>query len=193
MQYTFAKTPAMNRRILPLLALGITVLPASGCKIDPWAEDCTPKIMLTDTTQVGANTMSCFINGQVWVAQMCPNDPDLGPDVKADWHPPSGGLTLSGARNVVDDVQILTFTVDSVVDEGTYALGPLSSPGWVYYSDHVSGCVYTSDSLGCGGTFTVTKQDRTNYIISGKFEAKLYSPGCSDTIHITHGRFDVRE
>jgi hypothetical protein len=165
------------------------ILVQLGCKPEPPVDPCAPKTILPPATQVGANTLGCLINGQVWVAHTC--DPNLT-SVHADWS--QDGFTLSGARkNGAGTTQILSFTIDSMNHIGSYTIGPMASTGWARFTNYSANCYYSSDSAATGGELMLTKLDRTNYIISGTFEAILYSPTCGDTLRVTDGRFDVRE
>jgi len=180
----------MKHPRLLLFVLATVLLQATKCKIEPPKEECEPETTLTAPTQTGANTMSCLINGEVWVAQICPPNPNLGAEVHADWGLPDGGLTLSGVREFeYNTTRILSFNVDSIFGGGAYALS------YAAYDDETSCIDYRVAHYypGTGGTMTITKFDRTNYIIAGTFEAKLYSPDCLDTLYVTDGRFDVRE
>jgi hypothetical protein len=170
----------------PLVLLAIVVVGFEiSCKLD--SNPCEAKTVLPDPTNIGANTMGCLINGDVWVAQVCPGS--VLTDVHADWGLPDGGLTLSGRKHMPPENEslLLTMSVDSIFGTGVYDLA--SS----YFGNHINLCQYYADSTWTNGTMTITEFDRTNYIIAGTFECVLYSNDCDDTLIITDGRFDVRE
>jgi hypothetical protein len=167
--------------LLAIVAVGFE----TACKLD--SNPCETKSGLPEMTKVGANTMGCLINGDAWVAQVCPGS--VLTDVHADWGLPDGGLTLSGTKHMPPEYKslVLSMSVDSLFNKGTYDLA------YSYYGNHINLCQYYADSTWTTGTMTITEFDRTNYIIAGTFECVLYSNDCEDTLIITNGRFDVRE
>lgn len=62
----------------------------------------------------------------------------------------------------------------------------------VYFSDSYRTYFSTDINTYVLGTLTISKLDKTNRIVAGVFNAKLFKIGCSDTIRFTEGRFDMK-
>jgi len=173
-----------------LICVAVLVLPAGCGKHEPPIDPCpshNSTTTLPPATQCGANTFGCLVNGKVWVPEKVNSHPHTK-KLHADWH--DGTFVVYGSK-VVDDqyVGLVWLRVeDSLATEGTYALNNWT-PGLGRFEDTL--CSYQTDT-SWGGQLTITKFDRSNYIISGTFEFTVVATGC-DTIQITEGRFDVTE
>ncbi len=163
------------------------MLQLSGCdlfkKNDP--KPLTELEKLPPATQTGKNTFGCLINGKAVVAPTTV-------DVVAIYQ--QGTLQISGGSdNPSKSLQL-------VVNEKNYGLLTTTSYLLNKYPDSFSYahmevskntyCTY-DDQNALSGSVTLSKIDRTNYIISGTFEFVTVSTGC-DTLKVTNGRFDIK-
>ncbi len=142
-------------------------------------------------TQEGKNTFGFRLNGEIWI----PTGFDGTANLDASYDPTYQGGTLDIYAYVRTDKidQFISFGAINLSSLGTYHVtGPpgSGSPG-AYYSDNSVGCTYNEPQDSVSGSFTITKLDLGNGIVSGTFELAFSKTGCS-TISVTEGRFDIR-
>ena len=140
---------------------------------------------LPPATQEGKYTFGCLVNGKAWYTYSgAYSDYQLG--------------SLSIGATVIDLDQSIGINLrekmgDPVLNTGTYSLLSSSS-----YSPTVSFlvtnfCFYgttTNPQDLLNGSLSITKFDKSNYIISGTFNFTFAHMGC-DTLKVTDGRFDI--
>ncbi len=135
--------------------------------------DTTKEEVLPAETQTGADTFGCLVNGVVWL-----------PKGKF----PYSGLTATIQFNILSigaskSNEAIGLGVRNVLDVGTYNLSLAENEA-----------EYIIDSKifkRTEGILTITKFDKKNQIISGKFWFTAKSDA-GETIYITDGRFDVK-
>jgi hypothetical protein len=156
----------------------------SGCD---WFKKSDPKPLtelqkLPPATQVGKNTFGCIVNGKAVVAPTTV-------DVTAVYQ--QGILQIGGgALNP-------QYSVGLVLYEKNYGLISVRTYPANNYPDSFCTTSYQKDTVtycqdqAFEGSITITKIDRTGYIISGLFEFTAAAKDC-DTLKITSGRFDIK-
>lgn len=152
---------------------------------------------LPPATQGGKNTMGFLLNGKPWL----PAGYDGGTaNLTFDYEPnfKNGGFDIAAYQRINGRNYDESFGF-GISDSLNYMSIPITLPlgqktlFGLRFSNGTN-CEYFSTDSGTydSGSLTITKLDATpnRVIISGKFNATLYKPGC-DTIHITEGRFDM--
>lgn len=144
---------------------------------------------LTKATQVGANTFSCKVNGNVFKPVY------------------TGGLfnnikVLSVRNNAQYDFSItadnqetsesITLENPYIKTTGVYKLHALYPNRGVYSRSIPESGWFVTDS-SYSGELTITRCDTINRIYSGTFFFTARDPNSGKTISITDGRFDVKE
>jgi hypothetical protein len=154
---------------------------------------------LTPITQTGANTLSCVVDGRVYLAygRRCT---DFGSNcreaLRVQYNPKRGRLTVSSVLSTKSRDEGLDITCDSVLVPGVVA--GVQRP-FAYRS---AGLGYTNDRLNYATAdrtrtqITITRLDTVNHIVSGTFEGYLknllINPTTEKlTVLVTGGRFDA--
>ncbi|TKC00740.1 DUF6252 family protein [Pedobacter cryophilus] len=127
--------------------------------------------VLPAETQTGKGTFGCLVNGEVWLPRG--KFPYAGLTTTIQFNILSIGASKSNTG--------ISFGVRNMVDVGTYNLS--LDINFVEYS------VDTKIFKITEGILTVTKYDKVNQIISGKFWFKAKSSS-GEIVEITEGRFD---
>ncbi len=166
------------------LSLLLALTACEGCKEDaPKPKTELEKLPLA--TQEGKNTFGCLVNGKAWVAP-------TSTDAIAVYQ--LGFIQISGKRN--KPFQQISM---SIYEKNNGELGTMSYPlnkfpdsfaDASFQKDDLTSCEYESKN-SLSGTVSLSKIDRTNYVVSGTFNFITISKGC-DTLKITNGRFDIR-
>lgn len=177
------------------LIVGI-VLTAASCKKTNNDDPLPP------ATQIGANTMGCYVNGKSWL----PDTRDNGsiPRLKAIsvsfWNT-YDQLYFTFYRQRNPDNQAVRIYLSNFNSTGIYnmnmpskILGVPGSSGtlnnYFNFSDDNSNQQYVTNK-DYTGSVNVTHYDATNKIISGTFQFKAQNyNGSTDSIIVTDGRFD---
>ena len=140
---------------------------------------------LPPATQTGKNTMGCLINGKAMVP---PTTVDLGAVYQ------QGILQITGgADNPRQGIAVVIYEINyGLLSTTSYQLNkfPDSYSEASFQKTASSLCIY-GDKSTFAGFVSITKIDRTNYIVSGTFEFSTVTSGC-DTLKITNGRFDIK-
>jgi hypothetical protein len=148
---------------------------------------------LPPATQEGKNTLGFLLNGQPWTPQGFNGTANLSIDYDPGFN--SGVLGISAYR-IISSSNREYFSL-GIKDSLNYYSAPfsfqLTNSGLyrIYFSNNTCTFFSTDSNTVVNGKLSVSKLDKTNHIISGTFDAKLYKPGC-DTIKITDGRFDLK-
>ncbi len=152
-------------------------------------ESVSKKEELPPATQEGKNTFGCFVNGKLWLPKGSNGTSNL--DASYDPTFEDGAFDLNAYRIHDDTDQFIALGGKNVNKVGSYIFSQnLDSPG-ALLNDKKSKCSYSEQSNIISGSFTVSKLDIPNQIISGTFEFTLAKLGC-DTLKITDGRFDMK-
>ena len=141
---------------------------------------------LTPETQTGANTFSCKINGEIF-------KPKAGDFVE--------GLTVNLYNNIdlvilvtgtqYNPVKELLISFKDIPLEGTYLLN-FNQSKYATYKLLNTPAQFHSKTLN-SGKVVITRLDRNQRIISGRFDFQLTNESNSgETLNITEGRFDVK-
>ncbi|MDA9554937.1 DUF6252 family protein [Pelobium sp.] len=135
--------------------------------------DTNKQEVLPTETQTGAGTFGCLVNGQVWL-----------PKGKF----PYSGLTANIQFNILSigaskSTEAIGLGVRNVLDVGTYDLS-LAENETEYIIDSQ---IYKRTE----GFLTITKYDKSNQIISGRFWFSAKN-STGETVAITDGRFDIK-
>ncbi|TAD92859.1 MAG: hypothetical protein EAY75_01605 [Bacteroidetes bacterium] len=160
-----------------LIAL-LPLLLAASCKKDKLADELSK---LPPATQTGANTFGCLVNGKAWV----PEGSD-GNNSNLKIYISGTDFDLRAYRLLDTKSEILVGSV-GFTGLGAYELdGVRNSTGVVF-----DGCSVNRGTTAYRiGQLTIENFDNAKGIISGKFSFNIYHRNCTDTIRITHGRFD---
>ena len=149
------------------------------------------KESLTKETQTGANTFSCKINGKVFIP--C-NDFDLFVTTTPLYVHYDNNFTrvFIGAQcNKEVPYRRIYIDLDNFHGVGEYLLSDVNNSCIYLESDPID--KYYKSQLTKTGKVTITKDDRTNSILSGTFEftaADKTNP--SDMVTVSSGRFDIK-
>lgn len=135
--------------------------------------DTNKQEVLPTETQTGAGTFGCLVNGKVWLPIGKSFIPALSTTIQYNI------LSIHTNR----DDQNLVMGVRDVLDIGEYNLKT---------NDNLAEFSIGSVSYKCTeGIIIITKYDKTNQIISGKFWFKAQS-NTGEIVEISEGRFDDR-
>jgi hypothetical protein len=153
------------------------------------------KLQLTRATEKGANTFSCIIGGKVF--KTCFGGLFSDPPLTA-YAGGSGTLnggiiqvaTINAACNEKMPYKDFYIELRNFHGVGSYLLS--DSNNYCSYEERYPDKRYVTTAIS-SGKVTITKDDRTNYILSGKFEGTLVNRDTpSDQIVIKSGRFDIK-
>ena len=143
--------------------------------------------LLPPTTQTGANTFGCRVNGEVWVPEVDGFN-EMAIDALLS---PNGTLNMQCRKEPISDDRNQTLQFSTVIDISGRETSPKYN--FTYLRDrNVDGACRVIEL----DTFTnhfvqITHIDSVNYTISGRFEFQLKEDDCSTTVRVTEGRFDV--
>lgn len=160
-----------------------------------------PEFSLSPATQTGANTLSCLVDGQVFLAygRRCSNFGSTCEEaLSVRYQPTQGRLLLETIFSTEGHDEALSLVADSVFAPGLAGTQHPSSyrPAGLGYSDRRSKLNYsTADPKYTH--ITITRLDTTAHIISGTFEGDLKTLLINPTteklaVVVTEGRFDVK-
>jgi hypothetical protein len=161
----------------------------------PLLTTCTKPDPLPPVTEVGAHTFGCYVNGKPFVPSRARGVLNAYPPIEY------GFMDLQGGRyfNIMataDGGQGFFFLIKDATKVGRYKVDhdarPFTNdsytPGYIQYVEGGVGYVTTSTHAGW---VNITRCDTINWIISGTFELRAYSPVTKQTVNITDGRFDL--
>jgi len=149
---------------------------------------------LPPATQEGKNTLGFLLNGKPWTPKGFNGTANLSLDYEAGYK--NGVFSIAAYRiisgnnreyfgiGVSDSLNFINIPARISLNNQSLVRGLFSNNSCEYFS--------TDSDTYSSGSLTITKLDATDerVIISGKFNATLYKPGC-DSIRITDGRFDL--
>ncbi len=172
----FSKTDMRNDTYITLSLL-LALTSCEGCKEDA-PKPKTELEKLPPATQEGKNTFGCLVNGKAWVTETsidCGAVYQLGIlQIYSKFFNPTRRVSLilteNGTAITTQDYSVLNF--------------PRA------YAEATAVCLYEPSNT-FAGKLSITKIDRSNYIISGLFEFSTAINRC-DTLKITNGRFDIK-
>lgn len=147
---------------------------------------CKKENQLTRATQEGKNTLSCKINGEIFI----PTDGGLLSPVRAietKLSTVNGGyFQVIASGNKSDKSMSLEIYIDKLTGPGNYLL---DSKNYIKYNLAYPALIYSSRM----GSVNITKYDAQSRIVSGTFNGTLEnSTDVNDKISITDGRFDLK-
>ena len=149
---------------------------------------------LPPTTQSGNNTLGFLLNGQPWIPKGNNGTANLSIDVDFGFN--EGGFSIAayrllGGGSAQDIIFGIRDSLNHLSIPISLSLGQNSLFGIRFGNDNCT--FYSSDANTIkSGALVITKLDKAARIISGTFSATLSKLGCSDTIMITDGRFDMK-
>jgi hypothetical protein len=173
-----------------LTCLLASLLLGASCKKTNTPE---PEDQLPPATQIGANTFGCLVNGKVYVPKG--SDGTTKPNLRKIYEtfnnkPQLSVMTYQVVSNLFNGE--MGFGIDSLISIGNYASSNTKNKtgygGPFFNNCGISGFDTTTYRYG---TYSITKLDLTNGIISGIFNCTIKPNNC-DTIKITEGRFDLK-
>ena len=146
---------------------------------------------LTKETQKGANTFSCKINGKVFVP--C-NDFDLfvtSTPLYAHYDNNFTRIFIEAQCNKEVPYRRIYIDLNNFHGVGEYLLSDINNSCIYLESDPID--KYYKSQLTQSGRVTITKDDRTNSILSGTFEfTGANTKNSFDIATISSGRFDIK-
>lgn len=150
-----------------------------------FSASCKKGEKLTPETQTGANTFSCKINGKVYIPE---NDFSVKAISVAFYNNTDFEVGANGTQ--YDPPRNLSIHIKNILSEGTYLLDFTQSRYVTYY---ISGTNNYHSKILNSGKVTITKLDRNQRIISGRFDFQLTNEkNSAETLNVTDGRFDVK-
>jgi hypothetical protein len=167
-----------------LVLFAVVMAISGGCRLFK-SDDPEPKTeleKLPPITQEGKNTFGCLVNGTAFVVTNTSNMVTIYQ---------GGSLELSGGIYIdkkVHDIQI--FVGDLMESNKSFSLTNDTNRAGKYYEEQRD-CWFSTGS-NFTGVLTISLIDQTNFTISGTFEFEAYSSDCTETVKITHGRFDTQ-
>ncbi len=164
-----------------------------ACQKDPM------EFSLTPATQSGANTLSCVVDGRVYVAygRRCTNFGSTCEEaLEVQYNAKQGRLTINSVLSTTGRDERLAVTCDSVFVPGVVA--GVQQP----FSYRLAGLGYTNDRLNYSTAdrtrtrITITRLDTVNHIVAGTFDGYLKNLLINPTteklaVSVTDGRFDA--
>jgi len=176
---------------LPLLCLG-------GCSKDDNSPT-APVDLLPPATQIGANTVGCLVNGEVFLPKgggLSGNKNCFYQFVDEGYH---FGLQLTN-KTGNDTKWIDLYTKFATISEGeNYQLNipyqPFYTPGrgggysHLNFNEGIESLYYTTSEVT--GEMTITKLDFENNIVSGTFWFDAVNDA-GEIVEVREGRFDMR-
>jgi hypothetical protein len=188
----FTNKPYTMKQIIYILLLLITVGFTQCCKEKPGIKTDVPG--LPPATQTGANTLGFLLNGVPWMPEGSDGTANLSIDFDPGLNNGTIGIVAKRFRNANDKSSFGIGIIDSL------NLLPLPLTRTLFRTSifragfsKFDSCVLFShyDSVWSSGELTISKLDRVQRIVSGKFEFVLFDRGC-DSVKITNGRFDMK-
>lgn len=173
----------MKRLILPFVCWVLYALfAASQCKKDKPKSD--NPYGLPNATQTGQGIFASLINGQPWISKK--GSYYTGASVYPD------SIGVSGCCGSGVYFQSLGFVIKGSITESTKIYLDLNNGYFILDSDHDCDGNNTGYIRYFGkGSVTITKFNKEEKLLSGKFDCIIAFPDC-DTLKITEGRFDHR-
>ncbi|MGD9977859.1 MAG: hypothetical protein AB7S54_07985 [Bacteroidales bacterium] len=174
----------MKLKSILLLVLITTLCSGMMCE----CEDETNEPQLPPETITGANTFGCLVNGEVWRNGGIPF-----PYSSIDFNELNDSIVSIGAiRGTTDATSYIHIYIRKKgLSIGKYQCD--SSLIFIRFSRSFSKSVNPTACdypISRKGFIEFTRFDLQNRIVSGRFEAHLYSSEC-DSLIITKGRFDL--
>lgn len=167
------------KKITSLLFLLITTLFLNSC--DLLNDDDTPE--LPDITQNGANTFGFKVNGEIVNITNTSNQVAIYQ---------GGVLQLGGGIDVSNNDIRVMIRINNPIQVGiAYDLTQISDYRAIFIKRNASNNCYYDYSNTLNGSFSITKLDQSNFIISGTFSFSTKIDGC-EKVNITEGRFDLK-
>ncbi len=146
---------------------------------------------LPPATQTGANTLGFLLNGVPWVPMG--NNGTANLSIRLDTGVNNSEFIIQSYRLFPQNYS--EFKISYGGNNLTFFpihINPLLI-GFVSFKDQDSCKRSTNDPSNISTTnITISKNDKSNRIISGLFESTIFNPACGDTIKITNGRFDMK-
>lgn len=172
------------------------ILMSSGCKKNKDSIE-NELSKLPPVTQTGQNSFGCLVNGKAWTPKGWDgNSPNFYIIVDPTYKDGDFSLrTYRIADNIREDY---TINSDSVKTTGTYIMNDTARTRVIYSKgtanlSQVFCKIFYSGNYNRKGFLKVTKYDLQAGIVSGEFEFSMINQDCStDTIKVTHGRFDYK-
>jgi hypothetical protein len=191
----------MKKYIILLLMLPLMAMKCEKDK-DPLAVECNDDLTcelakLPPLTTEGKGTFGCLVNGKAWLPHGFQTWGGGAPDYRSLFYVEDKHYFLSA--NYTENQEFVSSVgvrIDDFNSVGNYPLYEYSiDRSYGFYRDYEAienSIVYYTDSLSDPLTnkVTVTLFDPENQIISGTFEFTGTAEN-GDTVHISHGRFDV--
>ena len=146
---------------------------------------------LPPATQTGTNTLGFLLNGEPWVPKG--NNGTSNLTIRLDTGVNSRQFLIHAYRLLPQNVTEfqISFRADNLpLFPVITNLFPI---GFVAFKDGFNCKRSTNDLSNFSSTsISISKNDKSNRIVSGIFKCTLFNPACADTIKITQGRFDMR-
>ena len=149
---------------------------------------------LPSATQEGKNTLGFLLNGQPWKPQGNNGTANLSIDVDLSFNQGIFGIAAYRIINsnnreyfgigVSDSLNYISINNSLTMRKNSIAKAR--------FSPNSCDMSFYDTTVFRNGQLIITKLDKINRIIAGKFNATLFQTGCGDTIRITDGRFDMK-
>ncbi|MCC7452635.1 MAG: hypothetical protein IT222_00605 [Crocinitomix sp.] len=176
------------KKLLPIV--GVFVFFA--CTKDPIPPDPTT-IVMPPLTHQGINTFGCYMNGELFVANVGESVWSV-PPVSGTYNELNGDFGMQGSRHYDTLLDAININADVTNGVGIYNFKTYSG-GTAGYSATISPfCDYYYEDTPNLGKLTITHLDEEKNIISGTFYMNLINTACEEDtlLKITDGRFDWR-
>jgi hypothetical protein len=175
---------------------------------DCWKETEVIKPILTQEqqlppkTQEGKNIFGCLVNGKAYVlcASWESSSPIIGSgnplNIETDFNEIPFFYFRTDDRCTEDTIEQLE-TIDMAFKLDSLNRAIWKSISYVNFNPILGFCNNDTDyrhfdTLSSVNFIRIDKFHKTRRIISGQFAFDLYTPGCTDTLHLRKGRFDIK-
>ena len=172
-------------KVKSILLLALIAILCSGmmCECDDEPSEPT----LPPETTTGENTFGCLVNGKVW-RNGGVGFPNYSLAINEMSEVSLGIVAIRDNKKTQERFKIYFWETD--IQNGVFSLD--TNKVYIKYllrnNDDIESIEYKKNI----GYIEITRFDLINGIVSGRFEAILYSDSC-DSIEVTQGRFDLKK
>ena len=146
---------------------------------------------LPPATETGAGTLGFLLNGVPWVPGG--NTGTLNLSIRLDTALNDNRFIIEASRSVSQNYTEFKMSFRTNINFSFPGMINPSRFGFVSFKDE-DNCTRSTNGVSniSNTSISISKNDKTNKIVSGAFECTILNPACGETIKITKGRFDMK-